>query len=198
MGTGAAEFEIAKWFEFIFQISQIVLTVIAAIASVFAYFQVREARKSRDAQLKLMNATLLMELDHRWDAEEMREGRKLIYKTMENIKRQIIKNNQNISHQDQKIMEKEYWIAKLQSFRNRNIDDYTKIMRICGFFETVGVMVQQKYISPNDVISLFKGPILLLDHCFRGHIEARTKEQGVPAGLYEYALKLCDVAMKSD
>ena len=76
--------------------------------------------------------------------------------------------------------------------RTQDLENYSVIMRICGFFETVGVMVGQGYIPIEEIDRLFRGPILAMDTCFRDHISQRQNETGVPPGLYEHALSLAD------
>jgi hypothetical protein len=48
-------------------------------------------------------------------------------------------------------------------------------------------------VSSEDALGLFAGPIVQIDMAFRGHIEDRSKEMGVPSGMYEHALFLCDL-----
>ena len=66
-------------------------------------------------------------------------------------------------------------------------------MRFCGFFETVGLMVERGYMPIEEIDRLFRGPVLTVNSCFRIHIAECEKETGVPAGLYEHALSLADV-----
>jgi hypothetical protein len=67
---------------------------------------------------------------------------------------------------------------------------YVVLMRILGFFETVGILVKQKYIQIEDVDHLLRGPILEFGVYFTPHLRARQSEKGVAPGLGENALFL--------
>jgi hypothetical protein len=51
-------------------------------------------------------------------------------------------------------------------------------------------MVKRYYIAADDVLDLLKQPIIAVERCFKGHIEERAKEMGMPNGLFEHALYL--------
>lgn len=182
------------WLEVAYWWSQIAIAFIAAGAAIFAGFQVRAMNTARAEQLRILNATLLMELDKRWDSGEMQRARRAFQDTFEQVNGVVASNHPNLrdTEKDQKIREE--WTKTLGEMRKSAKPTYARLMIICGFFETVGLMVKREYISIDDALDLFAGPIINVGRCFRGHIKDREKEMGVPSGLYEHALELCDAA----
>ncbi len=85
---------------------------------------------------------------------------------------------------------REAFAEKLAELRRTNIKVYSNLLRFCGFFETVGLMVDLGYVELTDIVKLYKGPILDINRCFGQHIQERQNESGVPEGFLEHALKL--------
>ncbi|MER9047678.1 hypothetical protein NKH89_10425 [Mesorhizobium sp. M0923] len=182
-----------NWLEIAYWISQIILTVIAFVAAIAAWNQLTQAENARLAQLRAMNATLLMELDNRWDSAEMREARRICFEWTQKIN-ETISGKQFADQQQRSVAISDEWTKLLRDCRIRDMKEYGKLMGMCGFFETVGLMVKKDYIAASDVIDLLKGPMLAVEMWFGGHIAEREKEMGVANGLYENALNLVKLA----
>jgi hypothetical protein len=173
-------------------ICQIGLFLASIAAALFAYFSLRELRNEQRQHLQIAKASFLMEIDLRWDSEEIRKARRMYFAIGEDIKKIIAEENlvANDSIRQQKYREK--WREALSQNRKADLDNYITLMALCGFFETVGLMVSRDYVKLDEIDALLRGPILGIDDCFRDHIKDRCNEMGVPNGLYEHALKLCD------
>lgn len=172
--------------------SQILLLVVASLALVYAFHQVKAAHAANRQSLNIGWATLLLELDGRWEGHELRTARVEIQKMVEKLTDIVGLNNPRLGDDHKKQMLGEEFTKLLNDLQETDISNYSTIMRVCGFFETVGVMVEKNYIPLNEIDRLFRGPILTIDTCFRPHIEERQKETGVPSGMYEHALSLAD------
>ena len=70
--------------------------------------------------------------------------------------------------------------------------DYVALMRISGFWETMGYLVKNGYITIDAITNLFGGAVVEFDDAFRVHLKRRGDEEGVPEGFYEHALYLAD------
>ena len=92
----------------------------------------------------------------------------------------------------------EEWTTRLADLRERKDDKYQSLLRIGGFFETVGMMVKNEYISKRDALGLFSGPIIAFGRNFSKHIELRQNQAGVPQGLLEHALHLYEIAVADE
>jgi hypothetical protein len=181
------------WLEVAYWISQIVLTIIALIGAFAVRTQINEARNARVAQLRTMNAHLLMELDKRWDSTEMRDARKLYSKSVAEIDAKLKSLGLPLDGANTRAA----WTRFLADCRSNRREDYQQLLLMPSFFETVGVMVKKEYIAEKDVIDLLAGPIIYIGLRFGDHIAERSQEPGVPKGLFENALNLYDKVRKA-
>jgi hypothetical protein len=179
-----------EWLERASWICQIVLTIVAVVTAVFAAVQLWIGTR-------IYQATLLLELDARWDSQELRDARKLFAKMGEDITKIVSNANPLANDGAKEALLRAEWTKVLRDMRTQSEAEYLKLIGWCGFFETVGLMVKRRYISRSDIIDLFEGPLVDLDRTFRNHFEEREKEMGVPAGLFEHALLLSKSALKN-
>lgn len=135
-----------------------------------------------------MNAHLLMELDKRWDAFEMREARKLYSRSAAEIDAKIRSFGLPLDAANIRAA----WTRFLADCRANRREDYQQLLLMPSFFETVGLMVKKEYIAEEDVVDLLAGPIVNIGLRFGDHIAERSQESGVPKGLFENALNLYD------
>jgi hypothetical protein len=189
------------WVESASWIAQIIIAALAIIAAFVAYRQLKEMADYREQRLHIANGTLLMELDKRFDSKDLIDARRIFVDMRERIKKEVAANNlkANEEYRAEKIAE--VWTVELERLRADTDDDedkYSELMSLAGFFETVGVMVKRKYISEQDAIGLFKGPLITFGRNFRKHIELRQKETGMPPGLLEHALYLYELAESAE
>jgi hypothetical protein len=152
----------------------------------------------RQQRLRIANATLLLELDHRFDSLDLKDARATFVKMRDEISKLVSDNNSLSNEVDKKNKMIDEWTRKLSDMRKNNIYEYTNLIRLGGFFETVGMMVKRQYISGDDARGLFIGPVMIFGRNFSRHIEERQNETGVAAGLFEHALFLYDLAVKAE
>jgi hypothetical protein len=181
--------EYASW------VAQVLVTLIAIAAAVVAWFQLGEMGDYRKQRLRIANATLLLELDHRFDSKELVEARELFVQTAEEISA-AVSGKHPLANEEEKLVKMiADWTERLDALRKDGKDKYSQLLRIGGFFETVGMMVKREYVSAQDALGLFRGPILMFGRYFKPHIDSRQNEAGVPKGLFEHALYLYDLAV---
>lgn len=180
------------WLQAIYWLSQIGLLFVAISALFFAYHEVSEARTNNRENSLQAKASFLMTLDGRWDSQEMIEARHLFYHRKELVENLVAENHRRLDNEARKSRIQTEFNNQLQEMRENQTEQYTKLLRFCAFFETVGLMVKQGYVDIDEISSLFKGPILDIDRFFRPHIAERQQELGVPSGLFEHALNLVD------
>lgn len=170
--------------------AQLFIVVIAIAAAIVALRQLGEMSRYRRQRLRIANAQLLMHLDNRWDSHDLHNSR-LSFRAMRNaIHAKIGSENPRVGDAERKNLMKQEWANNLREKRANDPEGYSRLMAMCGFFETVGLMVQREYIQIDDVLELFLGPIIDIDMCFGGHIAELEKEMGTPVGLYKHALNL--------
>lgn len=173
-------------------LAQIALVLIALAALVYAKNQVHIARNDYREALRFSGATFLLELERRWSGEELREAREILWKIRDDLLATIGVDNPRSDDTARLAHLGEKFSYALRNMRNENPERYRKLMRICGFFEIVGVMVKNDHVPLSYVGQFLRGPVMIWDNCFRLYIEDLQKETGVPLGLYEHALYLSD------
>jgi hypothetical protein len=67
------------------------------------------------------------------------------------------------------------------------------LLRICGFFETVGCVVHAGYVPAKDVLDLLSVSILTASMVFRPHIK-KLLEEGAPDNFFENFLWIVEQA----
>ncbi len=141
-------------------------------------------------------ATVLFEMDRRWNCSEMLEARQLVRNLRDDLIELVASKHAHLddAHKADRLSI-EFAVA-LAEMRKQNRDSYALALRYCGFFETVGLMARRRYISLDDIDDLFHGPIMAIDECFRAHIAQRQSETGVSPGMFENALYLADLVKK--
>lgn len=179
-----------------YHLSQIVLTAIAGLTLWLAYVQLSGIKRAREDDLRISRATFMLELDRRWEEEIMHQARQLVRSMIDGAK---IQAGSDEPLKDDVSQERRQRALLAQSLNNIRHDpapeaqsDYGALMSYCGFFETAAMMAKKGYVLEDDVTSLFRGPIIDIDLLMRVHIEERQNEKGVPPGMFEDTLWLCD------
>lgn len=164
-------------------IASVIGCLIAVCAAGFAATQLVDVRRASQA-------TLLLELDARFDSPEMKAARDLFAKLRDDILNTVSTKNSSAKDSVKERLVCEEWKKVLAEMRSQDQDNYLILIGFLGFFETVGLMVKRKYISKEDVFALFRGPLIDVGRSFRLHVEDRLKEMGVSEGMFEHALSL--------
>lgn len=169
--------EVASW------IAQVIIALATVSGALFAGKQLVDVRRSS-------RAALLLQLDERFDSQELRDARTL-FADMHGDIQQIV-SGQNLNANDQKKRELvcQEWTKTLNNLLSQDHSGYLRLLGYLGFFETIGVMVKKKYIAEHDVMDLYRGPLVDIGGAFSTHIAERSKEMGVTNGMFEHALNL--------
>ena len=178
--------------EVVYWLANVAIAGVAGYALWFAYHQVMAARRSNEATLKQAHATFLLELDRRWDSEEMFQCRVQLLIMRDGILARVGAEHARLDDNAKARKIGEEFAKDLKALRDSELENYLVVLRMCGFFETVGLMVKKEYVALDDITSLFKGSIIAMGTYFSRHIEERQKEMGVPGGFFENALYLVD------
>ncbi len=157
-------------------LATIATAVVAMCALWLAWYQLRGlARQTR--------ATVLLTLDERWESAEVvalrQELEKLIRETAEEAKRRPATGRGLLTPAD-------LFPDRLEKLRNDDPDTYSKLFRLCGFFETVAYVARAKYITVKDLDNLLGASISDTGKLFRNHIVRRQRETGIPGFLEHY------------
>jgi hypothetical protein len=178
--------------EFIFFVAQSSILAIALWALMYTRGQLREAEKNSQIIAHQALANSLLNLEQRWNSEQIRETRICINEFSRQLKAEVFQEHAQL--RDEAALEKvqEKFTAELLRLQKEDSQKYIVLMRILGFFETVGLLVKRKYIELEDVDLLLRGPIVEFGLFYTPHIKVRAQEKGVPPGLGVNALFLVD------
>jgi hypothetical protein len=171
-----------------YYVSQIILVVVATGTLFGAVMSLQESARTR-------KAGLLLQLDDRFEADSMKEARTLMRTTQDAVKSAVTQANLHATDEAKEEPMRAEWGKQLSAMRASNQQDYMKLLAYVGFFETVGRMVKLKYVSLEDIVSLFEEPILNMERAFRQHAADRIA-LGAPKGLFENAFHLADLSKK--
>jgi hypothetical protein len=171
-------------------IATVAAATVAIIGALFAGAQLLDVRRASQA-------SLLLDLDARFDSEGLRAARDLFSSLRQDIHTIVSTNNPHANDAAKRDLICAEWRQALADLRKNDTDSYIMLIGWLGFFETLGLMVKKRYISEQDAFDLFRGPLIDIGNSFRLHIEDRSKETGVSEGLFEHALSLSARASKA-
>lgn len=169
--------------EYFFWWSQTILLGVAIAAAIIAFVELRTL--GRQAK-----ATLLLELDRRFEGPELSIARRILAQIRDQAATTVGLANPLASENARMQLMKPECGRIMSDTRANDPKTYSRVMSVLGFFETVGLMVDQEYVALSEINELFRGPILAIDLLFGDHISERERETGVPTGLYTHARKL--------
>jgi hypothetical protein len=74
--------------------------------------------------------------------------------------------------------------------RKTDFPRYFRLYKICGFFETVGLVARTGYVPLDDVLNLLGGSVLEAGRAFRPHIDSTLRQAGADHRMFEHFLWL--------
>lgn len=145
-------------------IINIVLALIAVVALLAAYYQLRNQKLAT-------RASILLGLDERFASQSMQEAITEENALIDRINAQAQHEFSGLGKKEWKQKRSELYPKELERMRNETPPDkYIRLMRICGFFETVGYVARSKYVPLNDILNLFSPAIEDAGQIFRSHV----------------------------
>ena len=139
---------------------------------------------------KQARATFLLDVVDKFNCEKMSEAKKVFLEKTSKAKKDVFLQYAALPDKEVMTKLKEHLKIVMDGIQDtETMTNYNSLMRIMCFFELVGLLVRQGYISLKDIDGLFRGPILEIGVAFVPHIESQNVK-GVPSGLYENALYL--------
>lgn len=177
--------------EFLFFLAQTLIVLIAVAALLYARAEVHESKRYAAIIARHAQATFLLKLVDEWNSAQMRRARRCFVAHSKKSQEEVFIAHHHLNDKATMDLVREHFRVQMRKLMEENISgDYSALMTMCAFFETVGLLVRQDYVAVEDIDALFRGPILDLGIYFLPHIEDRQKEKGVPSGLYENAVYL--------
>jgi hypothetical protein len=161
------------------------LEALAWGATVAAAFYAAMSLHQQSLQSK---ATLLLALYERW--EHLSKQRAVFAALNKSVRAKMLRQHADLQSRHQEKRLREAFLKALQEIPDDDKTKFQAFIAHLSFFETLGTYVKRGYIPLNDILLLYKGPILDVDIAFREYIEAWQKRAHVPPGLFANALSL--------
>lgn len=150
-----------------------------------AFFGIRGTRRQIEISAQQSKANILLDLDKRWEGEELKTARKNRFTLEKSIKYIIEKSKPYSKNVD---IETIYLLA-IKNFSSSKYENYMEMMDLCGFFETVGYIVEKKYLDFDDIYQLYGPAIVQSGDFFRVYLESEQNIRGSEE-YYCYFLRL--------
>ncbi|MDA0997537.1 MAG: hypothetical protein O2944_04935 [Proteobacteria bacterium] len=132
-------------------LSQIFLAMVVLVTAFIA-------RQQLDLIAKQSRATLLLDLDKRWEGAELTCAREVFFKVQEEVKKKIeLEGGDKAKDESIEVTRQNHQVAFANHFdhmRKENQKDYQHIMNIWGFLETLGYLYTSKYLSAGEIDKL--------------------------------------------
>ena len=159
--------------------------LVALLGAIIAWRQLRTMADQ-------MRATNLMALDDRWESDSFKPVRDEMQKLTREVSDAIAQNRKSATATERLSQSWEMYAERLyQLQRLQEPTQYELLLRVCGFFETVGYTANRKYLDVEDVIDLFGGSIRTASQIFESHIRKLQETPGLELQ-YFYCLWLFD------
>ena len=130
-----------------------VLAIITAVgvlvAGLAAWCQLRTMSRQ-------MLATTLLALDERWESDAFKPARDELQKLTKRINDEIQKANPRVPPEDWMDMAASMYPERLSQLEGASPETYGQLLRVCGFFETVGLAARREYIALEDIVELLQ------------------------------------------
>jgi type II secretory pathway pseudopilin PulG len=182
------------------ELTGIVLAIVAIVALLYGGSQLAAMREGNQKQTESAlnqelqtRATVLLSLDQRWENEPMLAYRADLEALIVNVKTEAAKLWLGQPESEIRKRSADLYAARLALMADENRQQYIKLLRICGFFETVGCVVHAGYVPAKDVLDLLRISILTAGMVFRPHIK-KLVEEGAPDDFYENFLWIVEIA----
>lgn len=160
-----------------------ILEILARIAAVglflAAFLAVLAARKQITATISQNRASIMLQLDSRWESDEMIGSRTLMFKIWSEVRKDEVPENYDGAFK-----------RRLDTMQNaEDPTPYREMLRLAGFFETAGWMVDKEYVTFEDFENLFGDSLKMFGSVCETHLRGRQKKENKPR-YYEHALSL--------
>lgn len=159
-------------------LTNIVLALIAGVGLWAAWHQLRTMRQDSQIQIGISKqqelgtrAAVLLSLDERFSSESMQEAISEMTLLIDRINKEADRRWAPLALKERRAKSIELYPEELERMR-KDIPSsaYTKLIRICTFFDTVGYVTYSEYVPLEDILRLFGPAIDDASRIFRAHI----------------------------
>lgn len=204
--TAIEQVRTPAWILFVSAAANVVLAVIAVLALYLAIHrtgaaseQAQAAIKANEDRARRARAATIFDFDRLWESLEFNDSRTAFHKLRREVE-SFVNDNDEYKHLDEsgKINAlREECSRRLYEMRDADEARYLKIMKLPGFFETIGFLVERDLMQLDDILDLYGGALIQLHDVTGIHISSRSKEDiGMSAGYFEHFRSLAKKAQE--
>lgn len=168
-------------------------TIVVAVAAVYA---LKVAIAQMSVSRENTKASFLMELDTRWEGADMREARSKWGTIRDGIETDISRSQPNLTGDALTRRKLARCIEVMEDLFEEDPDGHSEIIKIIGFFETLGYMKTKGYISAHELADLYGESIIEFDNLFREYLEKRidaaNSDMDGKSKLFEHTIDLIE------
>ena len=193
------------WILFVSAAANVVLAIVAVWALYVAIHrtgaaseQARAAIKANEDSARRARAAIIHDLDRLWESVEFSDPRTEFLKLRREIET-FVNSKDDYKHFDESRKTdafREEGSRCLHDMRDADEARYLKILKLPGFFETIGLLVERDLMRLDDVLDLYGGAIIQLHDVVEMHVSARAGETGIPPGYFEHFRSLAEKAQE--
>ena len=169
------ELTLAEWGA----VATLLLALAAVVGLWFTFYQVR--RYSIQGK-----ASFLFDLDQMFEGPDFTKTRAAFTLLRSEIEKNIDAVHGHQAAEGKARLIRDEFSRRLYTMRQDAPEDYLHILKLCGFFETVGLLVERDYVALKDIVGLYGGSIVRVEEALRTHLEQRMEEPGMPDGYFEH------------
>jgi hypothetical protein len=166
-------------------------TIVIAVAAVYALgVAVRQVAAAKENT----KANFLMDLDTRWEGADMRAARAKWGEIHEGVLDFVGSQHPGADAAERKSLIRSKCAEDVQHMYENDFESYSEILKIIGFFETLGYMADRGFISVEEIADLYGESIIGFDDLFRDHLNFRidvaNREMDGKSKLFAHTMKL--------
>lgn len=166
-----------------------VMAITAVVAAIAGFAQLLALRKANDEAVQIARATLIREIDRDFDAPPIVASRQKLLVLRNRFEAEIGQRNPPLTH-DKQILESARLISEyvsqvwqnsrtfdgdMASDKDKSADEYSLIMRLPLWCETVGHLCQRNLAPLDDILDLYDQVIIMTIGNLHEHIILRCE-----------------------
>lgn len=173
--TGAQS---AHWLEVVYWATNSFMPFIAVVAIWLTIRQLEMIKAANQGTERIAKAAFLFMLDELYEGPIFSKSRKLFIDLLGEVEVEIKANCGYLPANERRVRKHEMFSQKLHQKKTDQNSQYIMIMKLCSFFETLGLFVKNGYVTQEEAIDLYGTAIVMTFNLCKTHIDSRREEDG--------------------
>jgi hypothetical protein len=167
--------------------AQGLLVLIALAAAGFTYTQILALGRDSQERTRLARADFLLRLDNVFEGAEMTVARLAFERLRAEVRQAVLLEMPGVAPDAPAFQARlaEMGAERLELLRQSHLVAYRRAMKVCGFYETLGLFLANEQVEISDVDRLLGGAIIAVYGFVHVHVARRREEPPVHADLFQ-------------